>query len=75
LTVAAYDAVYWWAKLRLYFVIYDELNHGRPDPLAPLDFAGLASTAAQFIAGVLLLFGGHSFADLFHRLRSPPALD
>jgi hypothetical protein len=74
-TVAAYDAVYWWAKLRIYFAIYNELNFGRPDRLTQEDFAGLAATSAQFVAGVTLLFGGRGLANLFHRLRSPPALN
>jgi hypothetical protein len=74
-TVAAYDTVYWWARLRLYFAVYNELNFGRPDRLTNQDFAGLISTGAQFIAGVVLLFGGRGLANLFHRLRSPPALD
>jgi hypothetical protein len=71
-TVAAYDAVYWWAKLRIYFAVYNELNFGRPDSLRNEDFAGLVSTGAQFIAGVILLFGGRGLANLFQRLRSPP---
>jgi hypothetical protein len=74
-TVAAYDAVYWWAKLRLYFAIYNELNFGRPDRLTNLDFAGLVATGAQFIAGVILLLGRRGLANLFQRLRGPPALE
>ena len=73
-TVAAYDAVYWWAKLRIYFAVYNELNDGRPDRLRPEDFAGIASTCTQLIAGVILLFGGRGLANLIHRLRSPPRL-
>jgi hypothetical protein len=73
--VAAYDAVYWWAKPRLYFAIYNELNFGRPDRLTNLDFAGLVATGAQFIAGVILLLGGRGLAILFQRLRGPPALE
>jgi len=72
---ALFDAVYWIAKLRLYFVVFNELNYGRPLTLTPEDFAGIASTCAQFTAGALLLFGGRGLANLFYRLRSPPALD
>jgi hypothetical protein len=64
-TVAAYDAVYWWAKLRIYFAVYNELNFGRPDSLRNEDFAGLASTGAQFIAGVVLLFGAGESGEKF----------
>jgi len=54
------------------FAVYNELNFGRPDSLRNEDFAGLVSTGAQFIAGVILLFGGRGLANLFQRLRSPP---
>jgi hypothetical protein len=34
-----------------------------------LDYARFASTAAMFVAGVLLLFGGRGLANFIHRLR------
>jgi len=73
-SLAVFDAVYWLAKLRIYFALYNELNYGRPFPLSPEDFAGIATTCAQFVAGLLLLFGGRGLANLVHRLRSPPRL-
>jgi hypothetical protein len=74
-SLAVFDAVYWLAKLRIYFVVYNELNFGQPFRLTPEDFAGIAATCAQFVAGLLLLFGGRGLANLVHRLRSPPAVN
>jgi len=74
-TVAAYETFYWWAKLRIYFAVFEEMNFsGLPRRLSETDFAGMMSTGAQFIAGAVLLLGGRGIANLFHRLRSPPAL-
>src|SRR5215813_8136601 len=42
ISLAVFDAVYWLAKLRIYFAVYNELNYGRPDRLLPQDFAGIA---------------------------------
>ena len=74
-TVAVYEAVYWWAKLQLYFAVYEEMNFARPTHLRDEDFAGIVSTGAQFVAGVAVLLGGRGIANLFHRLRSPPVLE
>jgi len=68
------NAVYWLAKLRIYFALYNEFNYGQPLPLTPEDFAGIATTCVQFVAGILLLLGGRGLANLVHRLRSPPRL-
>ena len=74
ISLAVFDAVYWLAKLRIYFAVYSELNYGRPDRLLPNDFAGIASTCVQFVSGLVLLFGGRRLANLVHRLRSPSRL-
>jgi hypothetical protein len=37
--------------------------------------AFLASTAARFVAGALLLFGGRGLANFVHQLRGPHPLD
>jgi hypothetical protein len=73
-SMAAFDAVYWYAKLRLYSVIFPFGLNDRGPWLASNDFAGIASTCAQFVVGILLLIGGRGLANLFHRLRTPPAL-
>jgi len=73
-TVAAYETFYWWAKLQIYFAVFEEMNFPGPRRLREDDFAGMVSTGAQFIAGGILLLGGRGIANLFHRLRSPPAL-
>jgi hypothetical protein len=72
ITVAAYDAVFWIAKLKIYSAIWDELDtYGQPfRPLRP-DFAGLVATGAQFVAGIILLLSGRGLAHFVHRLRSP----
>jgi len=73
-SMAAFDAVYWYAKLRLYSVIFPFGLNDRGPWLANNDFAGIAATCAQFVVGILLLLGGRALANLFHRLRTPPAL-
>jgi hypothetical protein len=73
-SMAAFDAVYWYAKLRLYSVILPVGWNDRGPWLANNDFAGIASTCAQFVVGILLLLGGRGLANLFHRLRTPPAI-
>jgi hypothetical protein len=73
-SMAAFDAVYWYAKLRLYAVIFPFGLNDRGPWLANNDFAGIASTCAQFVVGILLLLSGRGLANLLHRLRAPPAL-
>ena len=70
-SLAVFDAIYWLAKLRIYFAVYSELTYALPFRLNPQDFAGIAATCAQFVAGIVLMFGGRGLANLVHRLRSP----
>ncbi|MGB8399783.1 hypothetical protein [Bradyrhizobium sp.] len=72
-SVAVFDMIYWLARLRIYFAVFNDLNYGQPFRLTPEDFAGIASSCAQLTAGVLLLFGGHGLANIIHKLRAPPA--
>ncbi len=71
--MAMSDAVYWYAKLRLYPVFF--LESGLSSRPLDRDFAGVVQTGVQFVIGMLLLLGGgRGLAALFRRLRTPPAL-
>jgi hypothetical protein len=75
---AMFDAIHLYARLRLYPLIFSSLSVGASDGvpwLSGTDFANIAATFTQFAAGmILLLGGGRGLANLFRRLRTPPAL-
>jgi hypothetical protein len=74
MTVAAYDAIYWWAKVWFYSAVYAErVNVPGPRHLTEDELAGIISTGAQFVAGMAIMLGGHGIANLLHRLRTQPA--
>ncbi|MDR3415055.1 MAG: hypothetical protein P4L83_02620 [Nevskia sp.] len=66
---AAYDAVYWYAKLRLYDLAVKHLSYADAPAMLPREFAGMVSTGAQFFIGMFLLLGGGSLAALIVKLR------
>jgi hypothetical protein len=69
-----FDAAYWYAKLRIHLLIFSPDLADRPVRQADGQFASIASTGVQFVAGIALLFGGRGLANIVHRLRTPPAL-
>lgn len=68
---ALFDAVYWAAKLKIYYTLIDEQRwYGPPPALIPDDFAGIASTTIQFVVGLVLLLGASGISHVIGRLRS-----
>jgi hypothetical protein len=72
MTMAAFDAVYWWAKLQIYSAVYEEAKPSGPFRLTEDDFASIVSTGEQFIGGMAVMLGGRGIANLLHRLRTQP---
>lgn len=65
-----FDAVYWLSRLKLYYAALDVLPSFQKAPfILPDDFAGMMSTATEFIVGIYLLFGSKGISNLVAKLR------
>ncbi|MFA6901487.1 MAG: hypothetical protein WC236_00220 [Gallionellaceae bacterium] len=67
---ALYDALYWFAKVKMYYSVFAvELTYMKAPTLLPDDFAGIVSTALQFVIGIVLLLGGNGISTFVSKLR------
>lgn len=67
---ALFDAVFWFARHRLYYaIVLENQEFLKPPPLLPDDFAGMTSTGIQFVVGLLLVLGGKGIANVIGKLR------
>ncbi len=68
---ALFDGVYYLSRMWLYYAVVDKLRWTGPAPaLTPGDFAGIASTLAQFVIGLALALGPKGLRKLVTRMRS-----
>ena len=71
--LAAYaliDAVYVYAKARLYFRILEEMPaYSKPPVMSPDDFGSLVSSCLQLLIGLWLLLGNRGIVSVLARLR------
>src|SRR5438128_1609531 len=69
-TYALIDAVYFYAKARLYFRILEEMPaYSKPPLISPDDFGGLVASGLQLIIGLWLLLGNRGIVNALARLR------
>lgn len=67
---ALFDAVYWYARLKLYHsTVAAEFAYMMPPVVLQDDFAGMLSTGSQLIVGLLLLFGSKGISNLVAKVR------
>jgi hypothetical protein len=67
---AVVEAVYYWAKARLYLQYIAEMRwQGTLPPMQPDDFGGLVSCAVQLVFGIWLLVGNRGLVNVLARLR------
>jgi hypothetical protein len=71
IAMSLYDAVYWVAKARVYYMIMENAAGTFPNPpaLLPDDFGGFVYAGVRFLGGVILLLGGRGLSGLLQRLR------
>jgi hypothetical protein len=63
------DGFFHYSKFRLYQSVIENRGYFEMPKLLPQDFGAIMATAAQFILGLVLIFGATGFARLFRRLR------
>lgn len=69
-STALFDAVYWLARIKIYFLVVASKGLFAEAPaMMPDDFAGIVSTAAQFVLGALLILGHPGLARMIGKLR------
>lgn len=68
---AMYDGVYWYSKVRLYYLVTDKLGwSGSAPAIMPAEFAGIVATFTQFIIGIVLALGAKGVGRLVMKMRS-----
>lgn len=67
---AILDAVYVYAKTRVYFRILEEMpSYSKLPPISPDDFGSIVSAVLQLVIGLWLLIGNRSIVNVLARLR------
>ena len=67
---AVIDAVYFYAKARLFFRFLEDMPaYAKPPPILADDFGGLVSCAVQLLIGLWLLIGNRGIENILGRLR------
>jgi hypothetical protein len=71
ISIGVFDAVYWVARLRLYYRVIEDAAAAfpRPPAIAPDEFGGLVSSALYLMGGLILLFGATGISHLVQRIR------
>ena len=70
ISAGLYDAIYWVAKVRLYyFVVEQNSSYYLAPAMLPTEFAGIVATILQIIIGIGLLFGSKGLSALIAKLR------